>query len=213
LFPLTIANQNAKAQETPPAATTDTMKYFSTFSLALLTVLFTKTKARPKTKKVDMVMVEIDTTNLTSQDEAFWLDFAGDELLRTTTSTTTTRRLASSSHSNLRGTGVGDERKLQTTACKRCWQEHGQGSTYCAVRHAGCGRMLGQVVSEEEEERELSLFANMDDYVCIAMGGEGRRNMRQAATANGKRPAHSFTSPDAAPDNAQEYLCFEKETA
>ena len=72
---------------------------------------------------------------------------------------------------------------------------------------------MSEEEEEEEEERELSLFANMDDFVCIAMGGEGRRNMRQAVAANGKRPAHSFTSPDAAPDNAQEYLCFEKETA
>jgi hypothetical protein len=75
--------------------------------------------------------------------------------------------------------------------------------------------MLGLTVSEEESERELNVFddMNMDSYICISMGGEGQRNIQRAAAANDNRPAHNFTSLAAAPNNTQEYLCFEKQNA
>jgi hypothetical protein len=96
----------------------------NTFALALLSVMFIMARALPNTKKADMVMVEINTPTLSSQDEAFYANFLEDEFVRTTTNTSTTRRLessSSSSSSSLRGdSGDGSECELQICSTSAC---------------------------------------------------------------------------------------------
>jgi hypothetical protein len=198
------------------------MKYFSVVSLALLSVWFTKSNAQSliAAKPVDMIIVEIYTANLSATDEAFYKNFLADEMARVMSDTNTTRRLDGSSR-NLRGGRGGqdggeggedelsEEQRRRLLTCYQCQRKPGYTLTMCEAQGYCRRRALGLPVTDEEIQRELDLFADVDmnDYDCMILGAEGRRNMNLVAKGLTSRPAHNFTSTDAKPANAQEFFC------
>jgi hypothetical protein len=223
------------------------MKHFSTFSFALLSILAALVKVNGQqgsgnsitAQTVDMVVVEIDSDNMTQADLDFYLDFVGAEIRRLNPGNTTARRRRlddSTSHSNsnnnnnnnLRRSAAGDKnqnhRHLET--CTQCILRLGS-KTMCLAITKSCNRRELELVAVQEQDeessststsntRDLNVFGsssgtpvNFDLYNCVALKAEGRRSIKAAAAAKGTTPEHVF-GPAVGPDNAQEYFCNPK---